>query len=75
VDKRELEEVLHDLDKKLSLPCDVVLVGGAAMILYFGARCATSDVDALLLRGDVGELRRAVKEVAHDHKLPDDWMM
>jgi len=74
VDKRELTEVLRDLDKKLSLPCDVVLVGGAAMILYFGARRATSDVDALVLRGDVGALRRAVKEVAQEHKLPDNWM-
>ena len=44
------------------------------MILYFGASRATRDVDALLLRGDIDELRRAIREVAREHDLPDDWM-
>lgn len=44
------------------------------MILHYGARRATRDVDTLPLRGDVAELRRAVREVAHERNLPEDWM-
>jgi hypothetical protein len=52
----------------------VVLVGGAAMILHFGAQRATRDVDVLVLRGDLGGLRQAVRAIASQHDLPEDWM-
>jgi hypothetical protein len=48
MDKQELTEVLRDLDGQLSSSCDVLLVGGAAMILHFGANRATRDIDVLL---------------------------
>ena len=44
------------------------------MILHFGARRATRDVDALIVRGDLAEFRRAVKTVARRHDLPEDWL-
>lgn len=74
MDKPELVEVLRTLDEQLSSSFDVVLIGGAAMILHFGASRATRDVDVLVLRGNLTELRRAVKAVAHEHDLPEDWM-
>lgn len=70
MNKQELTEVLRDLDRRLSSSCDVILVGGAAMILHFGASRATRDVDALLLRGDMAELRQAITVVAQEHNLP-----
>jgi hypothetical protein len=74
LDRQELIEVLRDLDRCLLFSYDIVLVGGAAMILYFGASRATRDVDVLLLRGDVTELRQAVRIVAQEHDLPEDWL-
>ena len=74
MDKRELLKMLAELDKGLSAPCEVVVVGGAAMILHFGASRATRDVDILPLRGDMAELRQAVARVADLHNLPEDWM-
>ena len=74
MDKNELILALQELDAQLSSACDVVLVGGAAMILHHGAPRATRDVDVLLLRGDLGEMRRAVQRVARAHDLPDDWV-
>jgi len=74
MDKRELIEALRELDEQLSSPLDVILIGGAAMILHFGASRATRDIDVLVLRGDLTELRRAVKVVARDRELPEDWM-
>jgi hypothetical protein len=74
MDRAELVQALHELDVSLAVPCDIIVIGGAAMILHFGARRATRDIDVLLLRGDAGELRRAVRDVAKLHDLPDDWL-
>jgi hypothetical protein len=74
MDKQELIRILQELDGRLSSSCDVALVGGAAMILHFGARRATRDIDVLVLRGDIRELRQAAQMVAQEHDLPEDWM-
>ena len=74
MDKRELIEVLRELDERLSSSFDVILIGGAAMILHFGASRATRDIDVLVLRGDLRKLREAVKAVARERDLPEDWM-
>ena len=74
MDKRELVKVLQTLDERLASSFDIILIGGAAMILHFEASRATRDVDVLVLRGDLTELRRAVKIVAREYGLPEDWM-
>jgi hypothetical protein len=74
VDRSELEQALRELDHELGSSCEVILVGGAAMILYFGAKRATRDVDMLLLHGDIGDLRQAIAAVAHERGLPANWM-
>ena len=74
MDKHELTDLLRELDARLSSPCDLVLIGGAAMILHFGARRATRDIDMLVLRGDLAKLRQAVKMLARERDLPEDWM-
>ena len=74
MDKQELIEILKELDQRLSSSFDVVLIGGAAMILHFGSSRATHDVDVLVLRGDLAELRHAVRAVADESDLPDDWL-
>lgn len=74
MDKSELLKVLQELDAQLSSSYDIVLVGGAAMILHFGAHRATRDVDALVLRGDIRKLRQAVKTVAQECNLPENWL-
>ncbi len=44
------------------------------MILHFGAPRATRDVDMLLLRGDPAEVRGAIRDVAREEHLPENWM-
>jgi len=48
MDKHELVDVLRKLDKQLTSSFDIILIGGAAMILHFGARRATHDIDAVV---------------------------
>lgn len=74
MDRQELVDVLRKLDERLMSSFDVVLLGGAAMILHFGARRATRDIDVVVLRGDSAELRNAVKSVARECNLPEDWL-
>lgn len=74
MDEKGLRQILRELDSHLASSCDVVLIGGAAMILHFGATRATRDVDVLFIRGDFSELRRAIKAVAREYDVPDDWM-
>ncbi len=74
MDKNELIEILQELDKQLTSSFDIVLIGGAAMILYFGASRTTHDVDVFILRGGASELRKAVKIVADNRELPENWL-
>jgi hypothetical protein len=74
MDRQELVETLQALDAELSSPLELVLVGGAAMILHYGARRATRDVDVLVIRGEPSELRRAAASVAEKTELPADWI-
>lgn len=74
MDKHELTTILQELDARLASACDIIVIGGAAMILHFGAQRATRDIDVLVLRGDTGALRQAVKAVALEHNLPEDWL-
>ena len=59
----------------VSVRCEVVVVGGAAVVLLYNAREATKDVDVLILGGsDPVLVRRAVQRVAGALDLPDDWL-
>lgn len=45
------------------------------MVLLYGARLATKDVDVVILSSlDRKEMRLAVEQVANDLNLPSDWL-
>lgn len=54
---------------------ELIIVGGAAMVLLFGARESTKDVDAFSLEPGVSSaVSRAAAAVATALGLPDDWL-
>jgi hypothetical protein len=74
MNQHELVNILSTLDKHLSSSFDVIIVGGAAMILHFGAQRATRDVDVLVVKGDASKLREVARYIAQDFDLPHDWL-
>lgn len=58
-----------------SAPRELWIVGGAALVLLYGARDTTKDVDAFVLDPSASaELRAAAAAVASQLGLPDDWL-
>ena len=74
MDESELLIALSKLDVRLATSFDVVIIGGAAMILHFGARRATLDVDVIVLKGNTRQLRKAVAAIAVEMGLREDWL-
>jgi hypothetical protein len=53
---------------------EFVVVGGAALVLLYGARQTTKDVDAYFVRPEAAIVRHAASRVADSLELPEDWL-
>ena len=53
---------------------EIVVVGGAALVLLFRARESTKDVDAYFVKPEAAVLRDAAEAVASRLDLPGDWL-
>jgi hypothetical protein len=53
---------------------EIVIVGGAALVLLFRARESTKDVDAFFLKPEASVVRAAAERVAERLRLPSDWL-
>lgn len=54
---------------------ELLVFGGAALVLLYGARETTKDVDAVVLgTGDAASLKAAAGSIATHLGLPEDWL-
>ena len=68
-------ERLGQLADESGIKIELVLVGGALMVLRFRARESTRDVDvAILAPADAQKVRELARRVAEEHGWPDDWL-
>lgn len=71
-----MRQALRALDAQLKHPLQLLIGGGAAMLLAHRFPLATMDIDGLILQGELtqAELDRHVKVVAKTQQLPPDWL-
>ncbi len=74
MDKNLLIKVLQELDKQVTYHYKIIIVGGAAMIMHFGATRVTRDIDAILVGDNLREIKKAAKNVAEKYQLDNDWL-
>ena len=79
IDKEKLDAYFKELGKLLRkrmkgnvLPCELVVVGGASIILNYGFRQSTIDVDCADTNGVL--MNEIVNEVAEKYNLPTNWI-
>jgi len=73
----DIQNAFSALSNELALQnerAEIVVVGGAALVLLFQARDSTKDVDALFVRPEAARIREAAARVAADLELPSDWL-
>jgi hypothetical protein len=68
----EYLSLLNDELREIGVTGEICIVGGAAMILAFGSRESTRDIDALLIAPS--EIRLAAAKVAEQNGLPPNWL-
>jgi predicted nucleotidyltransferase len=68
-------ERLGQLAVESGIKVELVLVGGALMVLRFRARESTRDVDvAILAPTDAQRVRDLARRVSEEHGWPEDWL-
>jgi hypothetical protein len=68
-------ERLGQLAIESGIKVELVLVGGALMVLRFHARESTHDVDvAILAPTDAQKVRELARRVGKENGWPDDWL-
>lgn len=76
MNKRDIEKYLRMVGQELDangLALDILLLGGAAMLIEVGNRKSTKDVDTFFL-ADAVAIYRVAAVVAEREGLPDGWL-
>jgi hypothetical protein len=66
---------LGQLAEARGIKIELALVGGALMVLVFGARESTRDIDAVVLApSEARTVRELARIIAEERGWPDDWL-
>lgn len=72
---KELLQRLGELAEQQGYQIELLLMGGAYMVLAYNARPSTHDIDALILSPqETSAVRELVKQVAKEHGISEDWL-
>ncbi len=76
--KDNLDTLLKELAKEyrkrngIAVPAEIILIGGAAVLVGYGFREMTADVDAVILASSV--IKEAAGKVGDKYHLPHGWL-
>ncbi len=69
-----LKEVAREYRKQIgrSMPAEIILVGGASVLLNYGFRDMTTDIDAVMQAASV--MKDVIDRVGNRYDLPNGWL-
>lgn len=76
--KENLDTYLKELAKEFrkingkSMPAEIILIGGAAILVNYGFRDMTTDVDAIIHAAS--SMKDAINRVGDKYELPNGWL-
>lgn len=76
--REELEFYLKELGKEFRkrngrrTPAEMILVGGASVLINYGFREMTTDIDAVIQASSA--MKESIYAVGDKYQLPDDWL-
>ena len=68
---KELSKVFRKLNGK-KIPAEIILVGGASILVNYGFRDMTNDIDAIIHASSV--MKEAINIVSDKFQLPNGWL-
>lgn len=77
-DKNKLDKYLMEVGKayrKLGgkkMPAEMILIGGASVLINYGFRDTTTDIDALINAASI--MKEAINKVGDENGLPENWL-
>lgn len=78
IDKQDILSALTrmgELAAARGQPLDLLLLGGGVMVIVFGTRNATRDLDVVILSpSDKAQVRALAATVAEEKSWPSDWL-
>ena len=78
ITKVNLENYLLELGKRFrklngkKTPAEIILIGGASVLINYGFREVTYDADAIILASSV--MKEAINSVRDEYGLPHEWL-
>ena len=78
INKENIDKLLAELSKEYKkkggkrAPVEMVLIGGAAILVNYGFRDSTEDVDAIMSSHTI--MKEAIQSIAERNNLPSDWV-
>ena len=78
ITKENLDIYLKDLGKEFrklngkAIPAEIVMIGGAAILINYGFRDMTTDIDAIIHASSA--IKDAINRVGDKHNLPNGWL-
>lgn len=71
--ERAFGELSLEMERR-ALKAEIIVVGGAALVLMFRVRASTKDIDAYFVQPEAFLIRQAAEAVADRLDLPSDWL-
>ena len=68
---RELAKAFRKLNGK-AMPAEIILIGGASVLINYGFRDTTYDMDAIIIASSA--MKQAINQVGDKYELPNGWL-